>query len=81
MIKITDKRKAQKTVRYRDLKMGDWYENSYGGICIKTPISENGDNCLYFSPNACSFIPKQEGEGTIVKPLEVELIVRYQEGS
>lgn len=78
MTQLTDKRGVQKTVHYYDLKLGDWYEDIDGDICIKTPATEKGVNSLYFRPSDHSYIPKQENEDELVTPLEVELIVKYQ---
>ncbi len=76
MFTITDERHGKKQTHFRDLEVGDWYEDLEGNICIKIDDAGMSDNVLYFNSDNTPIIATEHAEEP-VKLLDVDLAVSY----
>jgi hypothetical protein len=76
MFTITDERCEKDKSRFKNLEIGDWYEDLDGNICIKIDDSGMRDNVLYFNSDNTPIIATEHAEDP-VKLLDVNLSVSY----
>lgn len=70
---VNDKRGRREKVPFKDLEVGQAYEDKFGTLCIKTAENElNADvNCICFANGIWE--SNQEGFDTLVTPLVTTL--------
>lgn len=73
-MKLNNQIKIEATVQFRDLNVGDAYEDDEGAICIKTG-DEIADTCygrcIYY--DGTEWREEEEHLGRYVKPLEATI--------
>lgn len=70
---VIDKRNKQEKIPFKDLEVGQAYEDRYGTLCIKTAENDLGAdiNCICFVKDAWE--SNLEGLDTAVTPLVTTL--------
>jgi len=70
---VNDKRKRREKVPFKDLEVGQAYEDKFGTLCIKTAENElcADVNCICFVRDAWE--SNQEGFDTLVTPIVTTL--------
>jgi hypothetical protein len=71
---VNDKRAKQTSVPFKDLKIGQAYEDRDGFLCIKTHHYADDDNCISFiDGNWCCSAEESNAKVTpLVTTLEIE---------
>ena len=74
-MKLNNQIKIETTIQFKDLAIGDVYEDEEGGICIKVSDAVGEDSlfgrCLYH--NGVTWREEEEHKGRYVKPLEATI--------
>lgn len=79
-MRVDNRIKIEATVQFKDLAIGDAYEDDEGVVCIKTGDDDYSDNDYSDSPygKCIAFVSgewreEEEHRGTYVKPLEATI--------
>ena len=74
-MRLNNQIKIEATVMFKDLAIGDAYEDEEGGICIKVSDEVGEDSpfgrCIYY--NGREWVEEEEHKGRYVKPLEATI--------
>lgn len=71
MTTVIDKRGIPLTVTFSDLKVGDYYQDELGNLCLKT--SEN--SCIYYEEYSQTWIYNSESAKVFVIPLKATVTI------
>lgn len=76
-MRVDNRIKIEATVQFKDLAVGDVYEDKDGVVCIKTSDDNYGDSpygkCISFVDD--EWREEEEHGATYVKPLEATMIL------
>lgn len=74
-MKVDNRIKIEATVQFKDLAVGEVYEDEEGGFCIKVSDEVGDDSsygrCLYY--DGTEWREEEEHRGRYVKPLEATI--------